>query len=66
LKKGDGFELPDVSTYTYNMNRWARGVRLEPASQKRLEEETCAMFMSNEPDLDATNKEYAGVVRFGA
>jgi hypothetical protein len=48
------------------MNCWARGVRLEPASRKRLEEETCGIFMSNEPDLNATNKEYAGVVSFGA
>jgi hypothetical protein len=48
------------------MNFWARGVRLEPASQKRLVEETCAISMSNEPDLNATNNEYAGMVRFGA
>jgi hypothetical protein len=66
LEERRWLELPDMSTYTYNLDCWARGVQLEPASRKRLEKETCAVFMSNEPDLNATNNEYAGMVRFGA
>jgi hypothetical protein len=37
----------------------ARDVQLERASRERLEE-TCAISMNNEPDLKATNSEYAG------
>ena len=66
FEKRRWFELPDVSTYTYSMNCWTPVVQLEPASQKRLGEETCAIFVRNEPDLNATNNEYAGMVRFGA